>query len=94
MSIDIPANVQRDRAAIENAAAAATIRLEELKRAYADSPEMRFQRDQQYLQRLRNERHHLNRTLTANAARNESASPRCCTIPLHDAPALQDVRGY
>jgi len=53
-----PANVQRDRTGVENAAAAATIRLEELKRAYAHSAEMRIQRDQQYLVRLRNDPHH------------------------------------
>jgi len=50
--------VQRDRTGVENAAAAATIRLEELKHAYAHSAEMRIQRDQQYLVRLRNDPHH------------------------------------
>ncbi len=68
MSIEISTPVQRDRDQITRQAADATIKLAELQKAYASSPEHKLARDRDRLAELQSDPYHLNRLVAGSAA--------------------------
>jgi len=72
MPIEISTPVQLERERMAKQADEANIRLEQLKKAYAESPEMQIERGRAALERLQNDAHHLNRIVSGStAAQNE-----------------------
>jgi len=65
MPIEISTPVQLERERMAKQADEANIRLEQLKKAYAESPEMQIERGRAALERLQNDAHHLNRIVGA-----------------------------
>jgi len=94
MPVEVSAPVQRERDALTRQTTEANIRLEQLKKAYAESPEMRIERDNAELQRLQNDLHRANRVISGSAAaraEEEVLAARIRTAETQVAAARLDV---
>jgi hypothetical protein len=93
MTDSIPTPAQIDRQHREDAAAAATIQLEQLKQAYRDSPDQRAARARARLEDLAGDPHFQNRALTSQAARNEQqAAEYQLRVANRDGEAVEAAR--
>lgn len=87
--IPIPTPVQLERDRHTREVDQANIRLEQLKKAYCESPEMKIQADRDALERMRNDPYHLNKTIGGNlAAQNEEAM---LVARIRDAESAQEA---
>src|SRR5262249_44432808 len=68
--VELAVQIQRD--AVTKQAADATIKLQELERAYRESEPMRLERDRIELERLQSDPHYLDRSLVSPQARREA----------------------
>src|SRR5262249_11083491 len=72
MANEVEPAVQVQRDALTKQAADATIKLQELERAYRESPEMRLERDRAALEKLQSDAYYLDRSLVNAQARREA----------------------
>jgi len=87
IEISTPVQLDRDRRARETDAA--NIRLEQLKQAYRESPELQIQADRDALQKMQNDLYHVDKIIAGNAdAHNREAM---LIAKIRDAESRQEA---
>src|SRR5215468_8673859 len=72
--VTIASPADNARAARASEKVAADAKMAELTKQYNDHPEQKLERDRTRLRELKNDPHHLNRSLTSETVRNEEAT--------------------